>query len=71
MRDQLKNSDSEETLKIHIKKLENKIKNLERSHVIELRYAKERAKERADNILKDKMAKIKECYDLEVENLSA
>lgn len=71
MRDQLKNTDSEETLKITIKKLENKIKNLERSHVIELRYAKEQARERADQLLRDKMAKIKECYDLEIEHLAA
>jgi hypothetical protein len=68
-REELKNKESEETLRIQVKKLEAKIKNIERSHVIEMRYSKEKARERADQILTDKLSKMRAVFEKEVDHL--
>ena len=65
VREQLKTKESEDTLRIQIRKLESKIKNLERAHAIELRYAKETAKERAQKMIQTRLARAKETFDSE------
>eukprot|EP00347_Sterkiella_histriomuscorum_P023536 403334269 len=71
VRNELKNKDTEKSLQIHIKKLEAKVKNLERSHIIELRYAKEKAKEKADKLIRDRLEKAKQAYQFEFSNLAS
>ena len=58
-------------MRIKVKKLEAKIKNIERSNKIELRYAKERARERAENLVRDKLEKMRDVFIKEVEYITA
>lgn len=70
MREELRTKETEETMRIKVKKLEAKIKNIERSNKIELRYAKERARERAENLVRDKLEKMRDVFIKEVEYIT-
>lgn len=65
----MKNKDTEESFRIQIKKLEAKIKNIERSSVIALRYAKEIAKEKAEKMMNERLQKARDAYQREFQNM--
>lgn len=70
VREQLKNKERDDSLRIQIRKLESKVKNLERAHAIELRYAKETAKERAHKLITTKLQSAKKTFDEEFKFLA-
>ena len=71
VREELKNKANDMTMRIQMKKLEARIKNLERSHKVELRYAKERARERAENLVREKLEKMRDIFIKEVDFIQA
>ncbi|CDW87949.1 UNKNOWN [Stylonychia lemnae] len=69
VRSELKQKDTEQTFKIQIRKLGAKIKNLERSHLINLRYVKEKTKDKAERMINERINRCKMVYETEFQHL--